>query len=140
MSLVCLVCWVVSWLVTGVKQGIVGRGRWFDYFGRGRPCLDADDRHDPGSGVGQADARLFHCPDPGQHAAGSSRCVVLYVIWAEIGTCPDNPAIRPGDSTRWSSSGIHLALGLGLAVGLYLQRTGYLVYRHAAHAGAHRPS
>src|SRR5580693_9432730 len=33
MSLVCLVCWIAAWLFTGVKQGIVGRGRWFDYFG-----------------------------------------------------------------------------------------------------------
>ena len=32
-SLICLVCWVASWLVTGVKQGLIGRGRWFDYIG-----------------------------------------------------------------------------------------------------------
>ena len=29
-SLICLVCWVASWLLTGVKQGLIGRGRWFD--------------------------------------------------------------------------------------------------------------
>ena len=33
MSLVCLVCWIAAWLFTGIKQGVVGRGRWFDYFG-----------------------------------------------------------------------------------------------------------
>ena len=32
-SLVCLVCWVASWLVTGIKQGRIGRGQWYDYIG-----------------------------------------------------------------------------------------------------------
>ena len=39
LGLVCLVCWVASWLLSGVKQRIVGTGRWFDYFRSARAVL-----------------------------------------------------------------------------------------------------
>src|SRR5262245_4852684 len=32
-SLLCLVGWVISWLVIGIKERVVGRGRWYDYLG-----------------------------------------------------------------------------------------------------------
>ena len=32
-SLICLVCWVVSWLIIGVKERIIAQGRWYDYLG-----------------------------------------------------------------------------------------------------------
>jgi hypothetical protein len=33
LSLICLVVWVLFWLVTGLKERVVGGGRWHDYLG-----------------------------------------------------------------------------------------------------------
>ena len=31
-SLICLVCWVVSWLIIGVKAAVVAQGHWYDFW------------------------------------------------------------------------------------------------------------
>ena len=33
MSLLCLVSWVVAWMVIGLKERVLGQGRWYDYLG-----------------------------------------------------------------------------------------------------------
>ncbi len=88
----------------GVKQGIVGTGRWFDYFGRGRPDLDAGHRDDPGSGVGQAAAGLFDRSVP----VSTLLFVVAGRLLHDLGrdrTRPDHPPARPSDSIRLFISG-----------------------------------
>ena len=57
-SLICLVCWVVSWLIRGVKERIIGQGRWFDYLGVAGRDPDADHRHAQGARRCEADAGL----------------------------------------------------------------------------------
>ena len=52
-------------------------------------------------------------------------CIVCFVIWAEIATARTIRRFgRRLDALVLS--GIHLALALGVAVGLYLYQTGYL--------------
>ena len=123
-SLICLVCWVVSWLVIGVKQGLVARGRWFDYIGLVALILT------PATvliRVLESVKRL-----PVYYIAGlpvSTTLVllftILYMIWAEIGIAR---TIRRLGSVFDSLVfiGIHAALVLGLAVGFYVQQNGYL--------------
>jgi hypothetical protein len=124
MSLICLVCWIVSWLVTGVKQGLVGRGRWFDYIGVAALLLT------PATvliRVLESVKRL-----PVYYLAGipvSTMLVLLftllYAIWAEVGIA--RTIRRLGSALdSFVFIGIHIALALGLAVGFYVQQNGYL--------------
>ena len=48
-SLICLVCWVVSWLIIGVKERIIAQGRWFDYLGVAGAILTPVCRHAQGA-------------------------------------------------------------------------------------------
>ena len=98
-SLVCLVCWVASWLLTGVKQGIVGRGRWFDYFGVAALVLT------PVSVMIRVLESVKRLPVYSIASVPVSTLlfvtlVVLLLHLGRGGTCPDNPAIRPG--TRYT--------------------------------------
>ena len=57
-GLLCLVGWVVSWLVIGIKERVVAHNSWFHYRHPGRGDHDAPDGHAPRAGVGGED------PDP----------------------------------------------------------------------------
>jgi hypothetical protein len=126
MSLVCLVCWIAAWLFTGVKQGIVGRGRWFDYFGLVALVLT------PVSVMIRVLESVQRMPVYSIASVHVSTLmfvtvVVCYFIWAEVGLARTIRRYGRGLDTL-VYLGIHLALGLGLAAGLYLQRTGFLFY------------
>ena len=83
-GLLCLVCWLVSWVVRGINAKVVGRGRWYDYLGLAAIVLTPVTVHAAGHGAGQA-ARCLPVPryqlDDGGHVHRASR---LYVIWAEM--------------------------------------------------------
>jgi uncharacterized membrane protein YhdT len=126
MSLVCLVSWIAAWLLTGVKQGIVGKGRWFDYFGLAALVLT------PVTVMIRVLESVKRMPSYSIASVPVSTLlfltlVVCYFIWAEVGLARTIRRFGQGLDTL-VFLGIHLALGLGMAAGLYLQRTGYLFY------------
>ena len=124
LSLVCLVCWVASWLLTGVKQRIVGTGYWFDFIGVAALILT------PVTVMIRVLESVKRLP---VYSIGSVHVstllfvtmVVLYVIWAEIGLARTIRRFGRGLDTL-VYLGIHLALAAGVTAGLYLQRAGYL--------------
>jgi len=125
-GLVCLVSWVAIWLVTGVKQGVVGKGFWFDYLGIAALVLT------PLTVMIRVMESVKRLPVYSIARIPVSSLlvlafVVLYVLWAEVGIAK---SIR-----RFGRSldtlvlvGIHLALALGLGVGFFLQQKGYLPF------------
>jgi len=123
-SLLCLVCWVVCWVVIGLKEGVVGRGRWYDYFGVAAlvltplavmlRVLESVQR-----------IQVYQILGVGVTTTVILLCLALYVIWAEVAIARTTRRFgRPLD--RWVLVGVHVALGLGLAVGLFLQQRGFL--------------
>jgi hypothetical protein len=123
-SLFALVCWVVSWVVIGLKERVVGLGKWYDYFGVAAVVLtpltvmirvlELEKRIPVYS--------LFSVP-VGTIAA--LLCIVCYAIWAEVAIARAIRRFgRPLDFAVLVC--IHLALGLGLAIGVYLQQRGFL--------------
>jgi hypothetical protein len=125
-SLICLVCWVAAWLVNGVKQGMVAKGHWYDYIGLAAFILTP---------IAVA-LRVMESVNriPIYKVGGISvssllviAFVVLYFIWAEVGTIRTIRRFgRAMDSFVFVA--IHVALGLGIAVGFYLQQKGYLPF------------
>jgi hypothetical protein len=123
-SLVCLVCWVTSWLVTGVKQGRIGRGRWFDYLGLAALILT------PVTVMIRVLESVKRLPVYSIASMPVSSLlvicfVILFAIWAEVGIS--------GTIRRFGRKldgvvfvGIHIALALGIVLGLLIQRQGYL--------------
>jgi hypothetical protein len=117
-ALICLVCWVVSWLIIGVKERIIAQGRWFDFLGLAGAVLT------PIAVVLKvlSDAHRI----PAYRIAGYSLtevsailCIVLFVAWAEIATAQTIRRLgRRSDAIV--HVGIHLALALGVGIGLYL--------------------
>ncbi len=123
-SLVCLVCWIAAWLFNGVKQGTVGRGHWFDYFGVVALVLT------PVSVMVRVLESVKRLPVYSIASVPISTLlfvtlVVCYFIWAEVGLARTIRRFGRGLDTL-VYLGIHLGLGLGLAAGLYLQRMGFL--------------
>jgi len=125
-SLLCMVCWVVYWLVKGLKEGVVGRGRWYDYFGVAALVLT------PVAVMLRVLESVQRIPVYQIRGFGLSTtvvllCLALYVIWAEAAIARTTRRFGRSLDT-WLLVGVHLAVGLGLAVGLYLQRTGFLAF------------
>ncbi len=98
-SLICLVCWVVSWLIIGVKERIVGQGHWFDYVGLAGLILTPvavmlkvleDAKRLPPYRIGGYSLT----------AVAAILCVLCFVIWAEIATALDDPANWPAIGWR----------------------------------------
>jgi hypothetical protein len=119
------VCWVVSWLIIGVKERVIAQGRWFDFLGLAALILTpiavvlrvlADAQHIPPYKIGGYSLTV----------AAAVLCIILFAAWAEIATAQ---TIRK--SGRRSDAvvhvGIHLALALGVGIGFYLHRTGLLL-------------
>ena len=112
------------WLVTGVKQGLVGRGRWFDYIGLAALLLT------PITVLIRVLESVKRLPVYSVAGLPVSTSLVLaftilYVIWAEIGIAR---TIRRLGSVFdiLVFIGIHAGLAIGMAVGFYVQQNGYL--------------
>jgi hypothetical protein len=123
-SLICLVCWICYWLVTGVKQGLVGRGRWFDYIGLAALVLT------PVTVLIRVLESVKRLPIYSVAGIPVSTALVLaftilYVIWAEIGIARTIRRLGSALDTL-VFLGIHAGLAIGMAIGFYVQRNGYL--------------
>lgn len=118
-GLLCLVCWLGSWLVTAVKERVVGDGRWYDFVALAGLILT------PITVLIRVLETLKVMPT---RSIGNMPvvallgflCAFLFLIWVEAGVWrtirrfgryPDVLVLV----------GIHLALVLGVAVGLMMQ-------------------
>jgi hypothetical protein len=123
-SLLCLVCWIVCWVVIGLKEGVVGTGKWYDYFGVTALVLT------PVSGMLRVLESMQRIPvyqfrGMGSTATAALVCTACYLIWTEVALA--RTTRRFGRALdRALLLGIHLALGLGVAVGLFLQQKRFL--------------
>ncbi len=125
-SLVCLVCWVASWLLIGVKQGLIGRGQWFDYLGVAALILT------PLTVMLRVLESVKRVPIYSVASMPVSSLLViafslLFVIWAEIGLAR---TIRRLGQTLDSVLfvGLHVALALGIAIGVMIEQQGFLPF------------
>ena len=119
-SLICLVCWVVAWLLIGVKERIVTQGRWFDYVGLLGAILIPlavmlkvleDAERIPKYRIGG------YAPA----VVAAVLCIFCLVLWAEIGLARTIGRLgRRRDSLVLV--GIHVGLAAGVGLGLYLHR------------------
>ncbi len=125
-GLLCLVGWVLSWLVTGIKERVVGQGRWFDYLIIAALVLT------PLTVMLRVLESVGKLPT---YSVGSFTltaiaalaCILLYVVWIETAIWRTIRKLgKPVDVTVLL--GAHLALALGLAVGVYFQQQGFLDY------------
>ncbi len=123
-SLFCLVSWVLCWLVIGLKEGVVGRGRWYDYLGVAALLLT------PIAVMMKVLESVHRIPVYAIRGFGVTTtldvlCLACYVIWGEIAIA--RTTRRHGRFLdTWVLVGVHVALGLGVAVGLFLERQGFL--------------
>ena len=76
-SLLCLVCWVVAWLIIGVKERLIGQGRWFDFLGIAGAALNADCRDAQGSRRCQENRAVPNRRLLADDGGGGSLCSVL---------------------------------------------------------------
>ncbi len=125
LSLICLVCWVVSWLIVGIKERIIAQGRWFDYLGLAAAILTPvsvalkvleDAQRMPRYRIGTYPATTIM----------AILCILLFAAWAEIATVRTIRRVgRRSDALVHIA--LHIALALGVGVGLYLYRSGVLL-------------
>ena len=117
-----------SWLVTGIKERY--RPRPLVRLSRRWPRVsDAAHRPAPGPRVGPARPVYYDRGSIRSACAALSLALLLYAVWVEIGLWHDDPALRPMARRRSFCSVIHLALGLGLAAGIYLSSRAFWLYR-----------
>ena len=123
-SLLCLVAWIVSWMVIGIKERVVGQGRWYDYIGVLALILT------PVSVLLRVLESVHRIPVytiQGNRVTGivALLCVVCYVVWIEVAIGRTIKRLgRPLDLLVLFA--IHLALAFGLGAGVVLQRIGFL--------------
>ncbi len=123
-SLICLICWVVSWLIIGGKERLVAQGHWYDFLGLAGVILT------PIAVMVKVleEAKRI----PAYKIAGyplttlmAAVCILLYVLWAEIATA--RTIRRVGKRRDWLVLiGIHIALAVGVAIGVFLYMGGLL--------------
>ncbi|MGO9597248.1 MAG: ABC transporter permease [Isosphaeraceae bacterium] len=123
-SLLCFVCWVGAWIVTAIKERCVARGGWFDYVGLAAVLtipvtmlirtLEAS-KQMPVYAVG-----------PVLLTSLLSYLVLLVIaFWIELGLW--RTVLRFGKRADvLVLVGMHLAIFLGLAVGVLMQRSDLL--------------
>lgn len=123
-SLLCFVGWIGYWLTKAVKEGYLARSRWYDYVALAAllmipvtvmiKTLEATKQLPVYSVASVPFAALV-----------TYVALLVLTLWAEVGLWrtlrrygryPDILVLL----------GIHLALGLGLAVGVLMQRFGFL--------------
>ncbi len=124
-SLICLVCWVVSWLIVGIKERIIGQGRWFDYMGLAAAILTPvsvalkvleDAQRMPRYKIGTYPVTTIT----------AILCILLFVMWAEIATFRTIRRVGRRSDVLVHAA-LHVALALGVGVGFYLYRSGVLL-------------
>jgi hypothetical protein len=137
-SLICLVCWLISWLIIGVKERIIGQGRWFDYIGGLGAILT------PVAVMIKVleEAKRIEVYKIGPYSLTSVAailCVFCFLIWAEISTVRTIRRVgrRPDALVH---VGLHFALAIGLAVGMYFYSTGVLTLLMQAQGVSRKPS
>jgi hypothetical protein len=123
-SLLCLVGWVGSWLVTAIKERMVGRGKWYDYVAVAALIVTPltvlvqvlqTVKQIPVWRVGEIPLVAVL----GFVAAGLFMIWIEVAIWRTIrrfGRYPDLLVLL----------GIHVALGIGIGVGLLMQSYGIM--------------
>jgi len=123
-SLLCFVSWIGSWLITAIKERYLGRGRWYDYVALAAALLI------PATMLLRTLEAAKQLPVYNVAAIPLATlmtyiALLLLTFWVEIGLWrtlrrfgryPDILVLL----------GIHLALVLGLAVGVLMQRYGFL--------------
>ena len=123
-SLLCLVCWVVAWLIIGVKERLIGQGRWFDFLGIAAHSLT------PIAVMLKVleDAKKIAPYRIGAYSLTTvvaGVCVLCFVIWAEVATWRTIRKIgRRTDALVHVA--IHIALAVGVAVGMLMYTSGFL--------------
>ena len=123
-SLLCLVCWVVAWLIIGVKERLIGQGRWFDFLGIAGALLT------PIAVMLKVleDAKKIAPYRIGAYSlttVAAGVCVLCFVIWAEVATWRTIRKIgRRTDALVHVA--IHIALAVGVAVGMLMYVSGFL--------------
>jgi ABC-type transport system involved in multi-copper enzyme maturation permease subunit len=126
LSLLSLAAWVVSWILIGIKEGVVGRGSWYDYLAVAALILTP------------VTVLLRVLEQVGRLTAitvGSTplttiaifTCVLLYGVWAEI-TLVRTLGRYGKKIDLVTLAAAHLALAFGLVAGVYIQQRGLLVY------------
>lgn len=123
-GLICLMAWLASWMITGIKERVVGRGEWFDYLGIAALLLT------PATVMVQVLQTMKRIDPP---SVGSAplvtvmwlAAVVLYAVWIEFALWR---AIRRGGDKLdvWVLGALHVALAAGLSIGMWMQLKGYL--------------
>ncbi len=126
MGLVCLIGWLAYWLIVGLKERVVGRGRWYDYLGLlaivlTPVCVMLREV--------EAAKRIpvYRIPhlSLGLTTLVALLCIALYVIWIEIAVGRTIRRFgRPLDLAVMFL--LHVALLAGLAGGVLLQQKGFL--------------
>ncbi|MBV8126421.1 MAG: hypothetical protein JO114_02010, partial [Planctomycetaceae bacterium] len=123
-SLLCFVSWIGSWLIKAIKEGYLGRGRWYDFVALAAALmipvtvlvrtLEAT-KQLPVYVVGSVPLA----------ALVTYLALLVLALWVEVGLW--RTLRRFGRSPDiMVLLGIHLALVLGLAVGVLMQRFGFL--------------
>ncbi len=123
-SLLCLVAWVLSWLVIGVKERVIGRGGWIDYVFLAALILT------PLTVMLRVLETVEKLPvykvgPIGLTALAVLVCTLLYVIWVEVAIWRTIRRLGRGVDLG-VLVGVHLAMALGLAGGVSLQQLKFL--------------
>jgi hypothetical protein len=129
MSLICLVCWIGYWIVTGLAHGVVGRGRWYDYAGAAAiiltPLTVAMRVMESLKRIEIYTINLGPMGTVALSTLAVTLCVFLYVFWADLALARTIRGHGRGiDMAVWA--GVHVALALGLLGGVAVQRSGLL--------------
>jgi Sec-independent protein translocase protein TatA len=126
MGLICLIGWLSYWLIVGLKERAVGRGRWYDYlvllaiiltplFVMLRELESAK----------RIPVYTIPIVSLGLPAFVALLCIALYVLWIEIAVARTIRRFgRPLDLAVLVL--LHVALFAGLAAGVLLQQKGFL--------------
>ena len=125
-GLLCLVGWVVSWLVIGIKERVVGQDSWFNYIILAALIMT------PLTVMLRVLESVQRIPpivigSLGLTTIAALVCVLLYTIWIEVTLWRTIRRLgRPIDVAVLV--GAHLALAFGLGIGLFIEQRGFLIY------------
>jgi hypothetical protein len=123
-SLLCLVAWVLSWVVNGVKERVIGKGGWVDYVFLAALIMT------PLTVMLRVLETVEKLPvykvgSIGLTALGALVCTLLYGTWIEVAVWRTIRRLGRGVDVA-VLVGVHLALALGLVVGVILQQLKFL--------------
>src|SRR4051812_14414752 len=119
-SVICLVGWTGSWLVTAIKERYLARGRWYDYVALVALLLIPGSRllaTLESSNVVSSALKVGNMPVA---AALTYIAILVLITWVEIGLWRTIRRFGHGSDVL-VLLGMHLAVAAGLAVGLLMQ-------------------